>query len=69
MAMKTRRNRSSELVLSIVVVLLWELFRWALGTPALLKQTSGQLAISLISLPVIYAAVFVSMWIFQSRQK
>jgi hypothetical protein len=73
MIMKACNSRKSEFVFStlkvIVVVVLWDLFRWSLGIPAFLKQTSGQLAISLISLPVIYIAVFVSVWIFQSRQK
>jgi hypothetical protein len=73
MTMKTGRSRKSEFVLStlevVVVIVLWDLFRWALGMPSLFTGTSFQLALSLVSLPIIYMAVFASVWIFQSRQK
>jgi hypothetical protein len=48
---------------------LWYLFRDALGFPSLLKETSGQLAISFFSFLVIYIAVKVAGMLFAALRK
>jgi hypothetical protein len=49
--------------------ILWFLLQWILGFSSLHKQTSGQLAISLVSFVVIYIAMNVANEVFEARRK
>ena len=59
----------TDVILTSLIVALWDIISDALGFPSLLKHTSGQLAISFVSLVVIYFAVKVAGMLFAALRK